>query len=331
VKRTDKIWMDGRLLPWEQANIHVMTHSLHYGSAMFEGIRCYNTERGPMIFRLEAHVKRLQDSCRIYDMAIPYARAEISDAIKLTIVENKINECYIRPLVFYGWDEVGVNPTGNKIHLAIALWPWLPYLGDEGLEHGVRVKISSWARIDPRSMPTMAKASANYANSILARLEAQKLGYHEAILLNTSGMVTEGTGENVFVVRDNVIETPPHSAGVLPGITRDSIIKIGRHLGFAVKERNMSRSELLLADEAFLTGTAAEVTPIREIDGNQIGVGSRGPITEKIQKKFFDIVRGKDDKYSRWLEPVLPEAAKPNDKASSRRKSSTIVKQTVVE
>ncbi len=305
LKRTDKIWMDGEIVPWESANVHVMTHSLHYGSAIFEGIRCYDTNRGSMIFRLDAHVKRLYNSAKIYSMEIPYKPSETIMAIKQTILENRIKECYIRPIVFYGWDEVGVNPRGNKIHLAIAVWPWLPYLGEEGLKNGVTCKISSWARIDPRSMPTMAKASANYANSVLARLEAQKLGYNEAILLNTSGMVAEGTGENIFIVMGGALFTPPHSAGVLPGITRDSIIQVGRDMGYTVGERNVSRSELLLADEAFFTGTAAEVTPIRDIDGNKIGGGIRGPITEKIQSKFFEIVKGRDSKYSHWLEPLV--------------------------
>lgn len=305
MKKTEKIWLDGKLLPWDEANVSVMTHSLHYGSAMFEGIRCYKTERGTMIFRLDAHIARLFNSAKIYDMTVPYSQKQVGDAIKQTILANHIDECYIRPLVFYGWDEVGVNPVGNAVHLAVAVWPWLPYLGEQGLKEGVRAKISSWARIDPRSMPTMAKAAANYANSILARLEAQKLGYHEAILLNTAGMVTEGTGENIFLVRDGALHTPPHSAGVLPGITRDSMIKVGRDLGLRVEEREISRSELLLAEEAFFTGTAAEVTPIREIDGHMIGKGSRGPITEKVQSKFFDIVKGKDSKYVSWLEPII--------------------------
>ncbi|MCL4519208.1 MAG: branched-chain amino acid transaminase [Thaumarchaeota archaeon] len=304
MKKTDKIWLDGDLVPWEEAKIHVMTHSLHYGSAMFEGIRCYNTENGTMIFRLDAHNKRFYNSAKIYGMSIPYTPEEVASAIKDTIRGNKINECYIRPILFYGWDEVGVSPKGNQVHLAIAVWPWLPYLGEEGLQKGVRCKISSWARIDPRSMPTMAKAAANYANSILAKIEAQQLGYDEAILLNGLGMVAEGTGENIFIVKDDALFTPPHSSGALPGITRDSIIQVGKDLGYKVEQRDISRSELLLAEEAFLTGTAAEVTPIREIDGRSIGNGARGPITEKIQKKFFDIVRGKDPKYSEWLEPL---------------------------
>jgi branched-chain amino acid aminotransferase len=304
LKRTDKIWFDGEIVPWENANIHVMTHSLHYGSAMFEGIRAYKTDRGSIIFRLDAHLKRFYNSALIYSIQIPFEKEQLAHGIKQLFVANKIDECYIRPIVFYGWDEVGINPTGNKVHVAVAMWPWLPYLGDEGLKKGVRCKISSWARIDPRSLPTMAKAAANYANSILARTEAQKLGFHEAILLNVNGMVTEGTGENLFVVKNDVICTPPLSAGILPGITRESVIQLGRDLGYRVKERNISRGELLTSDEVFFTGTAAEVTPVREIDGEVIGSGSRGPVTEKIQSAYLNIVRGRDPKYLDWLEPI---------------------------
>jgi branched-chain amino acid aminotransferase len=304
IKRTDKIWMDGEIIPWDKATVHIMTHSLHYGSAMFEGIRCYKTERGSAVFRLDAHMKRLFRSAKIYEMEIPFSSEEIVKGIKSLIIANRIEECYIRPIAFYGWDEVGINPKGNKVHLAIAMWPWLPYLGEDGLRRGVRCKISSWARIDQRSLPTMAKAAANYANSILAKTEAQKLGYDEAILLNTNGFVTEGTGENLFTVRDGIIVTPPLSAGILPGITRDSIIQLGRDLGYVVKERNISRGELLVSDEVFLTGTAAEVTPVREIDNDEIGCGTMGPVTERIQTKFFEIFRGKEPKYFKWLEPI---------------------------
>ena len=304
MQRTDNIWIDGDIVPWEKATVHVMTHSLHYGSAMFEGIRCYKTDRETIIFRLDAHIKRLFRSAKIYEMGIPFSSEEIVKGIKSLIKANKIEECYIRPIVYYGWDEVGINPRGNKVHVAIAMWPWLPYLGEDGLRRGVRCKISSWARIDQRSLPTMAKAAANYANSILAKTEAQKLGYDEAILLNTNGFVTEGTGENLFTVRDGVVVTPPLSAGILPGITRDSIIQVGKDLGYIVKERNISRGELLVSDEVFLTGTAAEVTPVREIDNDLIGNGSSGPTTQKIQTKFFEILRGKDPKYSKWLESL---------------------------
>jgi branched-chain amino acid aminotransferase len=304
LKTTPNIWIDGKIVPWADATVHVMTHSLHYGSAMFEGIRAYKTDHGSMIFRLDAHIQRLYRSASIYDIKIPFEKHEVARAIKDLFLSNKIDECYIRPILFYGWDEVGINPKGNKVHLAIAMWPWLPYLGEDGLRKGIRCKISSWARIDSRSLPTMAKAAANYANSILAKTEAQKLGYDEAILLNTSGMVTEGTGENLFVVRDQVLCTPPLSAGILPGITRDSVLRLGRDLGYRVKERNISRGELLISDEVFLTGTAAEVTPVKEIDADQIGNGSIGPVTEKIQSKYLNLVRGRDPAYASWLEPV---------------------------
>ena len=304
MNKTDKIWMDGQLVPWDKATVHVMSHSLHYGSAIFEGARCYNTEIGSRIFRLDEHVKRFFNSAKIYGMPIPYAPDELSDAIKTTIKENHLNECYIRPIAFYGWDEVGINPTGNKVHVAIAVWPWSAYMGEEGLKNGVAVQVSTWARIDTRSMPTRAKIAGNYANSILAKMEAQRLGFSEAILLNVEGMVTEGSGENIFMLNNGEITTPPLSAGALPGITRDSIIQIGRKLGYSVVEQNFSRSDLLLADEAFFSGTAAEVTPIREIDGRKIGNGVRGPITEKIQAKFFDVVRGRDPTFSKWLEPI---------------------------
>jgi len=249
-------------------------------------------------------VQRFYNSARLYGIPVPYAPDELEDAVKQTIRENKINECYIRPIAFYGWDEVGVNPVGNQVHLAIAVWPWLPYLGEEGLRKGVTTKISSWARIDPRSMPMMAKTAANYANSILAKLEAQSLGFHEAILLNTAGMVTEGTGENIFIVKDGEIITPPLSAGILPGITRDSIIELGQKMGFSVEEKNVTRGELVLADELFFSGTAAEVTPIREVDKQKIVFFNDRPITEKIQSKFYEIVKGKDPAFSQWLEPI---------------------------
>lgn len=296
--------MDGESVPWEKANVHVMTHSLHYGSAIFEGMRCYKTERGSMIFRLDEHIKRLYRSAKIYSMKIPFTPIKLTTGIKSLILENKIEECYIRPIVYYGSDEPGVNPFGNKVHVAVAIWPWLPYLGEEGLKKGVRCKISSWVRIDPRSLPMTAKASANYANSILAKTEARKSGYDEAILLNNSGMVAEATGENLFVVIDGKILTPPLSAGILPGITRESIIEVAGNMGFKVEERNFGRGDLVISDEVFLTGTAAEVTPVREVDDEKIGNGARGPVTEKIQTKFFEIVRGKDKDYAKWLQPL---------------------------
>jgi branched-chain amino acid aminotransferase len=296
--------MDGVIVPWDKATVHVMTHSLHYGTSIFEGIRCYKTDSGSAIFRLDAHIKRLYNSTKIYGIEIPFSPEEVRTAIKKLVRENNVQECYVRPIVYYGSEEVGVDPTGNQTHLSIVMWPWLPYLGEEGVRMGIRCKISSWARIDPRSLPTMAKAGANYANSVLARMEARKSGYQEAILLNAYGLVTEGTGENLFAVREQMVLTPPLSSGILPGITRDSIIHIASDIGYAVKEKSLTRGELITADEVFLCGTAAEVTPVREIDDRTIGNGARGPVTEKIQAKFFDIVRGKDPKYAAWLEPI---------------------------
>ncbi len=296
--------MDGKIVPWENATVHIMTHSLHYGSAIFEGIRCYKTVSGSAIFKLDSHMKRFYNSAKIYGMNIPYPSEEIVRAIKVLIKENHIEETYIRPIVYYGWDEVGVDPTGNTTHVSIVMWPWLTYLGEEGLRKGIRCKISSWERIDPRSMPTMAKAAANYANGILAKMEARKLGYQEGILLNSYGLVTEGTGENIFAVKDGVVITPPLSVGILPGVTREAVIQVASDLGYVVREKSFTRGELLIADEVFFSGTAAEITPIREIDDREIGNGARGPVTEKIQAKFFDIVRGKDGNYSKWLEPV---------------------------
>ena len=304
VNKTDKIWMDGQLVPWEKATVHVMTHSLHYGSAVFEGARCYNTTSGSRIFRLDEHVRRFYNSAKIYGMVIPFAPDEIADAIKATIKENHLSECYIRPIAFYGWEEAGVNPKSNKVHVAIAVWPWAAYMGEEGLKNGVAAQVSTWARIDNRSMPSRAKIAGNYANSILAKTEAQRLGFSEAILLNVDGMVAEGSGENIFMIDGGKIVTPPTSAGALPGITRDSIMEISKSLGYEVREENFTRSDLVLADEAFFSGTAAEVTPIREIDGRKIGNGVRGPITEKIQAKFFDIVKGRDQSYPKWLVPL---------------------------
>ena len=304
MNKTDKIWMDGSLVPWDKATVHVMSHSLHYGSAIFEGARCYLTEMGSRIFRLNEHVKRFFNSAKIYAMQIPYAPDEISDAIRTTIRENHLSECYIRPIAFYGWDEAGVNPKGNKVHVAVVVWPWGAYMGEEGLKNGVSAQISTWARIDTRSMPTRAKIAANYANSILAKVEAQRFGYSEAILLNVDGMVTEGSGENVFMVNEGEVSTPPTSAGALPGITRDSVMELGGKLGYTVKEENFTRSDLLLADEVFFSGTAAEITPVNEIDGRKIGNGVRGPITEKIQAKFFDVVKGRDQSFAKWLEPL---------------------------
>jgi branched-chain amino acid aminotransferase len=301
---TKFIWMDGKLVPWEEANVHVLTHTLHYGLGVFEGIRCYETQRGPAVFRLKDHIRRLENSAKLVGMKLPYSVDELVRAVKSTIKANEIKECYIRPIAFYGYGVMGLNPEGSPVNVAIAVWPWGTYLGEEGLQRGVRVKISKWLRIDPRILPPQAKLVANYANSIFAKLDALDSGYDEAILLNTQGFVAEGPGENVFIVKDGVLITPPLSAGALEGITRDSIIKIARDKKTKFEERNISREELYDADEAFFTGTAAEVTPIREIDGHTIGDGRKGKITGELQQTFFEAARGKIARYSSWLEYV---------------------------
>ena len=304
MERTEKIWMDGKFVDWDEAKVHVLTHALHYGTAVFEGMRCYETDEGPAIFRLWDHLDRLYNSAKIHMMRIPYGIEELAKAIKETIKVNEIKECYIRPIAYYGYGEMGLNPKKNPVNVAIAVWPWGTYLGEEGLRRGVRCKISSWLRIDTRMLPPLAKATANYLNSVLAKLEAIYCGYDEAILLNSNGYIAEGSGENVFIVKDGSISTPPLSSGALYGYTRDSIEELARDLSIPIFERDILREELLMADEAFLTGTAAEVTPIREVDGRTIGSGSIGPITKRLQEKFFQVVRGKDQKYKKWLELV---------------------------
>jgi branched-chain amino acid aminotransferase len=304
LKPTKLIWMDGKLVPWKDANVHVLTHTLHYGLGVFEGIRCYKTAKGPAVFRLKDHMKRLENSAKLVEMKLPYSVGKLVKATKETIRANKIAECYIRPISFYGYGVMGLNPEGAPVNVAIAVWPWGTYLGKEGLECGVRAKISPWLRIDQRILPPQAKLVANYANSIFAKRDALNSGYDEAILLNLEGFVAEGPGENVFIVKDGVLITPPLSAGALDGITRDSIIKIARDRGIQFKERNISREQLYRADEAFFTGTAAEVTPIREVDGKSMGGGKRGKITERLQRIFFNVVRGKEPKYESWLDYV---------------------------
>lgn len=299
---TKLIWMDGKLVPWKKATVHVLTHTLHYGMGVFEGIRCYKTEKGPAVFRLKDHMKRLENSAKLAGMKLPYSVAELVKATKRTIKANRIEECYIRPLAYYGYGVMGLNPEGSKVNVAIAVWPWGTYLGEEGLESGVRAKISPWARIHPRILPPHAKIVGNYANSILAKVDALKSGYDEAILLNMDGNVAEGPGENLFIVKDGRLMTPPLSSGALGGITRDSIIKIANDERIDFEERDISREDLYAADEAFFTGTAAEVTPIREVDGRRIGSGKRGPITTKLQQIFFNTVRGREPKYEYWLE-----------------------------
>lgn len=301
---TKLIWMDGKLIEWKKANVHVLTHTLHYGLGVFEGIRCYKTAKGPAVFRLKDHIKRLENSAKLAGMKLPYSQNDIVKATKETISANGIEECYIRPIAYYGYGVMGLNPKGSPVNMAIAVWPWGTYLGEEGLENGIRAKISPWARIHPRILPPQAKIVANYANSIFAKVDALNSGYDEAILLNIDGYVTEGPGENLFIVKNGKLMTPPVSSGALVGITRDSIIKIARDEKIKFEERDFKPDELYAADEAFFTGTAAEVTPIREVDGKRIGDGKRGPITEKLQRIFFNAVRGREPKYDDWLDYV---------------------------
>jgi len=300
-QKVDKIWMNGEYVNWDDAKIHILSHVIHYGSGIFEGARCYNTPKGPAIFRLKEHTDRMFNSCKIYRMDIPYSKDEINQVIIDLINMNKLKECYIRPLVYRGYENLGVDPTGVPIEVSIAVWPWGKYLGPEAIEQGVDVGVSSWRRNAPGTMPDMAKATANYMNGQLIRLEARAHGYIEGIALDVFGHVSEGSGENVFIVRNERLVTPPFGSSILPGITRNTIIKIATDMGIEVIEEEIPREALYIADEVFFTGSAAEVTPIRSIDGIKIGEGSRGPITEKLQKAFFSIFTdGFDDKYN-WL------------------------------
>ena len=294
------IWFDGKLTPWRDANIHVLTHSLHYGMAVFEGVRAYNTEQGTAIFRLAEHTKRLFNSAKIFQMKMPFTEDVITQAQLDVVRSNKLSSCYLRPIAFIGSEKLGVSAKGNSVHVAIAAWEWGAYLGEDGLNKGIRVKTSSYTRHHVNVSLVRAKASGYYINSILANQEVTVHGYDEALLLDTDGYVSEGSGENVFIVRDGILYTPD-LASCLDGITRNAIITIAKDLGIEVKEKRITRDEMYCADEAFFTGTAAEVTPIRELDDRIIGSGARGPMTEKIQKIFFDTVAGKNDKYRHWL------------------------------
>lgn len=302
MEKVDYIWMDGELVPWDDANVHLLTHSLHYGLGVFEGIRCYATKQGPAVFRLTDHMRRLHRSAKIHLMQMNYSVEELVEATKEVVRSNSVDACYIRPLVWLGYGEMGLNPLNCEVRTAVAVWPWGTYLGDDGIKHGVRVRVSSYRRLDPNVIPPAAKATGQYINSILAKVEALKSGYDEAIMLNTAGFVTDGSGENIFVVRDGVMTTPPTSSGALEGITRDSVMQIARDLGYEVKVDNLVRADLYLADEAFFSGTAAEVVPIREIDDRVIG--EPGPITKKVQENFFAAVHGELERYSHWLEHV---------------------------
>ncbi|HRO61968.1 MAG TPA: branched-chain amino acid transaminase [Burkholderiaceae bacterium] len=301
--RDGLIWLDGKMVEWRDAKIHVLTHSLHYGMAVFEGVRAYKTESGTAIFRLAEHTRRLFNSAKIFQMAIPFSPDELMQAQKEVVRANKLESCYIRPIAWVGSEKLGVAARGNTIHVSIAAWPWGAYLGEEGLTKGIRTKISSFTRHHVNVSLVRAKASGYYINSILSNQEATSLGYDEAILLDTEGYVSEGSGENIFIVRDGVIYTPD-LASCLDGITRNSVLAMARNLGIELREKRITRDELYCADEAFFSGTAAEITPIREVDDRQIGEGSRGPVTEKLQSLFFDIVAGRNPKYAEWLAQV---------------------------
>jgi branched-chain amino acid aminotransferase len=303
LEKADKIWMNGKLIPWDEAKVHVLSHVLHYASALFEGMRCYSTRKGPAVFRLAEHVRRLFDSCRIYRTEIPFTQEQIRDGILETIRTNRLEACYVRPIVFRGYNTLGVDPSHCPVETVIAVWRWGAYLGKDALEKGVDVKVSSWRRMAPDTMPSMAKSASNYMNSQLIKLEANTDGYAEGIALDAYGYISEGSGENIFLIRDGVVFTPPLSAAVLPGITRDSAIRILSDFGHRVVETNLSRESLYTADEIFFTGSAAEVTPIRSVDRIPVGDGDR-PITRKLQAEFFALTTGeKEDRYG-WLTPV---------------------------
>jgi branched-chain amino acid aminotransferase len=302
LEKSEKIWMDGELVDWDDARIHILTHTLHYGCGVFEGIRAYATAQGPAVFRLTDHLTRLFDSARIFMIDVPFSLEQLVAATKETVRVNELDSCYIRPIVYLGYGEMGLNPLPCPVNVSIAVWRWGSYLGDEGIANGVRMKISSWQRHDPNAMPPAAKGTGMYLNSSMAKVEALKGGYDEAILLSPQGYVSECTGENLFVVRGGRIVTPPVSAGALAGITQSSVMTIARDLGYDVEVGNILRSDLYTADEAFLSGTAAEVVPIRSVDDREIG--RPGPVTRSIQEVFFATVRGEVDQYKDWLELV---------------------------
>lgn len=298
------IWFNGKLVPFEQATIHVLSHVVHYGSSVFEGVRCYNTERhGPAVFRLHEHMRRLVDSAKIYRMQIPYSIDELEAAALETVAGSGLSSCYIRPIVFRGMGSLGVNPMKNTVETVIAVWEWGAYLGAEALEQGVDVEVASWNRMAPNTIPAMAKAGGNYLNSALVKMDAVLNGYTEGITLNTEGFVSEGSGENLFLVRDGILYTPPLTSSILEGITRGSVIRMAQDRGYKVQERMIPREALYLADELFFTGTAAEITPIRSVDKYQIGAGQRGPITAELQEAFFEVIQQGNDPYG-WLTPV---------------------------
>jgi branched-chain amino acid aminotransferase len=307
LKPSAKIWHNGELIPWDDAKIHICSHVVHYASAVFEGIRCYKTKHGSAVFRLEDHVKRLTQSAHIYRMPIEYSADALEEACLETIRANEMESCYIRPIVFRGYHSLGVNPLPCPVEAYVIVWEWGKYLGEEALENGVDVMVSSWNRVATNTLPGIAKAAANYMNAQLIKMEALENGYTEGIALDARGYVSEGSGENLFMVRDRTLITPPLSASVLPGITRDCVMVLARELGYEVSEDDIPRESLYIADEVFFTGTAAEITPIRSIDKVPIGIGRRGPITEEIQKAFFAHVEGRVEDTHGWLTPVYAE------------------------
>jgi branched-chain amino acid aminotransferase len=301
ISEVEKIWMDGELVDWADAKIHVLSHGLHYGSGVFEGIRAYETARGPAVWHLDEHLERLFRSAKLYHMDLPYTHQQLVDATKAVIRANGLNACYVRPLAVRGYGEMGVNPLLAPINVIIAVWPWGAYLGEEALEQGVRIKVSSWRRNSQNALPSTAKASGQYINGVLAKIESLKAGYDEAIMLNEAGYVTDGSGENVFVVRRGELSTPPIQAGCLDGITRRTVIALARDRGYTVIEENLIRTDLYNADECFFTGTAAEITPIREVDDRTVGTGQRGAVTKELQDAFFAATQGEDVRYDGWL------------------------------
>ncbi|MEX1142939.1 MAG: branched-chain amino acid transaminase [Thermoleophilaceae bacterium] len=307
MQTAELIWMDGELLPWEDAKVHVLSHAFHYGTSVFEGERAYETDAGPAVFRHQDHLDRLEASAKLYYMDLPFSKEQMRAATHELIARNGLRSCYIRPIVFRGYGPMGLDPEDNPIHTAIAIWEWGAYLGEDGKLNGIRAKVSSWRRISPQSLIPHAKAGGQYLNSVLAKIESKRAGYEEAILLDDKGNVCEGTGENVFLVKDGILATPPQTASILDGISRKSIIEIARDLGYEVEERDIARSELTLADEVFVTGTAAELTPVREID--DIEIGPPGEVTCRLRDTYDDALHGRSERYAKWLD-VVPVPSK---------------------
>lgn len=304
ITEVESIWMNGELVPWRDATVHVLSHALHYGSGVFEGIRAYETSRGAAVWHLDEHLKRLYRSAKLYHLDIPYSPEALREATKEVIRANGLQSCYIRPLAFRGYGEIGVNPLDAPVDVTIAVWPWGAYLGEDALENGVRVKVSSWRRNPQNSLPAAAKATGQYINSVLAKVESLKAGYDEAVMLNDHGYITDGSGENIFIARKGALLTPPTQAGSLDGITRETVITLARELGYEVREENLVRTDLYNAEECFFTGTAAEITPIREVDDRVVGEGHRGPITKELQSAFFAATKGEDPRHADWLTHV---------------------------